>query len=179
MSARKTKVSVWSCCKKQLWENLKTLPKALKFLSCRESTRRQISPVIKKILWLLWVFALFGFVEKLQKLEFWVNFRIEVPMFERGKKNDSAKRPTILDRIKRNNRPSPPHPPKGNDDGAKVQNAPFCYHWDGGEGGGGLDFPFILSKIVGMSLGPQCHPIHVAPSCYVSFRNYPTPTPTP
>ena len=32
---------------------------------------------------------------------------------------------------------------------AKGKNAPFSHPWFGGEGGGGLGFPFIFSKIVG------------------------------
>ena len=53
----------------------------------------------------------------------------------------------ILDKIKWNSKPPPlpPPPPNQGWSGAKGKNATFSHPWFGG----GLGFPFILSKIVG------------------------------
>ena len=55
---------------------------------------------------------------------------------------------TILDKIKWNRKP--PSPPNQGWSRAKGKNAPFSHPWFRGGGGGGLGFPFILSKIVGL-----------------------------
>ena len=54
---------------------------------------------------------------------------------------------SILDKIKWNSKP--PSPPNQGWSRAKGKNAPFFHPWFGGEGGGGLGFPFVLSKIAG------------------------------
>ena len=66
--------------------------------------------------------------------------------------NDDASllRSTILDKIKWNSKPPSPPPPQIKDEGArraKTRHFPILNL--GGRGGGGLGFPFILSKIVG------------------------------
>ena len=56
---------------------------------------------------------------------------------------------TILDKIKWNSKP--PSPPNQGWSRAKGKNEPFSHPWfRGGGGEGGLGFPFILSKIVGL-----------------------------
>ena len=52
---------------------------------------------------------------------------------------------TILEKMERNSKP--PSPPNQGWSRAKGKNAPFSRTWFGEEGGG-LGFPFILSKIV-------------------------------